>query len=74
MKTMSNTEILERVKNLTDASNRVMQGVEILQKIIEYGYGHELLTEMWENLWNIEDSLNQLKCELPYHFRPECND
>lgn len=74
MKTMSNTEILERVKNLTDASNRVMQGVEILQKIIEYGYGHELLTEMWEDLWDIEDSLNKLKCELPYHFRPEGND
>lgn len=74
MKTMSNTEILERVINLIDVSNRVMLRVEILQKIIEYGYGHELLTEMWEDLWDIEDSLNELKCELPYHFRPEGND
>lgn len=68
---MSNKDILDKIKELQDTSNRVMQGIEILQDMmIKCGYGNEMLDDIYYEVWDMENSLHRLKFELPFRLRP----
>lgn len=68
---MTNKQILDKIKELQDASNRVMQGIEILQDMMtKCGYGNEMLDDIYFEVWDMEDSLHHLKFELPFRLRP----
>lgn len=68
---MTNKQILDKIKELQDASNRVMQGIEILQDMMtKCGYGREMLYDIYDDVWDMENSLHRLKFELPFHLRP----
>lgn len=68
---MTSKEILDKIKELQDASNRVMQGIEILQDMmIKCGYGNDMLDDIYFEIWDMEVSLHHLKFELPFHLRP----